>query len=566
MTAPRPEAPTPPGRLRRIRPLRPGDHGPVHEADGACFAVLPGAPAEGFETRGWLAAGRRALRPWRLVGGALLPLVPALAALSWNAPATALLLAGALLLALHAAECTTPGQRDASLAMHGPFWDRLLRLRPEAFARVPLPILGHRLATGLLGAMNQALGAQAQWHAALVLAGAFGILLAAAPVLALLAAGLLAAAAALLARLAAAAAAAGQAGAWRRGPTAVRIEELAQALPELRPLGAAGWATGRALRAGRRGDRAARQAEAASARLALAGGALPGVLALALSAAVLAGATPGLVLGDLAAALLACLPAGQAVVALAGLRGQAAMQAGRLRALERSIGAAAPADGLAGLPPPRLETLEVRGLGFAWPGAREPLLQDLSFTLRRGEVLALSGPSGGGKTTLLRLLLGLIRPQAGEILLNGRPIETYAPGPLRRRFGAVMQDPGPMITTVRHAICGEFPHDAAMLAELMALVGLEEAVAELPMGVETLVVEGVFPTALLGRLRIARALACAPELLVLDEALVSLDAAEAAALVGRLRARGLTMILCAHDPTQRALADRVIRLGDPREA
>lgn len=176
------------------------------------------------------------------------------------------------------------------------------------------------------------------------------------------------------------------------------------------------------------------------------------------------------------------------------------------------------------------------------------ILGPLALDLAPGETLALTGPSGVGKTTLLRLIAGLDRPGNGHV---------RAPA----RIGMVFQEPTLLPwRSARDNLTLTAGIDAETAAQALASVGLAGR-------------EGLYPGQLsLGqqrRLALARAFACAPELLLMDEPFVSLDAdlaREMMALFRRLRAAsGVASLLVTHAAEEaEALADRVVRLeGSP---
>ena len=187
--------------------------------------------------------------------------------------------------------------------------------------------------------------------------------------------------------------------------------------------------------------------------------------------------------------------------------------------------------------------VEARGVSF---GYDEPLLHDLSLSLRGGEVLALIGPNGGGKTTLLRLLAGLERPVSGTI--------ERQPG---SRIGFVFQDPHHQIfeRTVRKEMELEHPDPiTAIDAELQAarLADLDNAAPlSLSLGEQR-------------RLTIATALARRPNVLLLDEPFIGQDRRNVLWIIDRIRAvaaEGGAVVLVTHDiPLASALCDRLLYL------
>lgn len=179
----------------------------------------------------------------------------------------------------------------------------------------------------------------------------------------------------------------------------------------------------------------------------------------------------------------------------------------------------------------------------------------VDLEVARGEALGIAGGTGAGKSTLVRLLLGVERPDAGEVRLDGRLLEPGpASRPLRRRLGVVLQDPTTSLNPrlrvgtavaeglVAHGI-GTAEERRRRVAEALADVGLDPAIGRRR------------PSELSGgerqRAAIARALAPGPELLLLDEPVTALDATvqhRVLALVAELRARHrLTVVVVSHD-------------------
>jgi ABC-type glutathione transport system ATPase component len=226
------------------------------------------------------------------------------------------------------------------------------------------------------------------------------------------------------------------------------------------------------------------------------------------------------------------------------------------------------------------ELLEARGLTKEY-GTGHRVVDNVSFTIRRGETLGLVGESGSGKSTVARILLRLVEPTGGEVRYQGRDLlaasslETRA---MRRRMQIVFQDPyGALNPRMRvreilaepFAIYNEKPKAGlkAKLAEMLRTVGMEESALER------------FPHEFSGgqrqRINIARALALRPEFVVLDEPVSALDVSVGAQVVNLLRQLQreykLTYLFISHSmPLVRYLCDRVavmqrgrlVELGD----
>ena len=202
-------------------------------------------------------------------------------------------------------------------------------------------------------------------------------------------------------------------------------------------------------------------------------------------------------------------------------------------------------------------------------------LDDVSFTVARGEFFTLLGPSGCGKTTLLRLIAGFELPTGGELLLNGRPITDLPPN--RRRVNTVFQSYAlfPHLTTAENIGFGlkmlgrPAGEVKARVAEMLALVQLQALADRRP---------AQMSGGQQQRVALARALAPAPEVLLLDEPLSALDAKLRRGMqeeLKRLQAEtGITFVFVTHDQEEAlTMSDRVAvmsagriqQIGSPRE-
>jgi ATP-binding cassette subfamily B protein RaxB len=84
--------------------------------------------------------------------------------------------------------------------------------------------------------------------------------------------------------------------------------------------------------------------------------------------------------------------------------------------------------------------IELRNVSFRYAETEATVLEDISFVVEPGEFVTIMGPSGGGKTTLTKIMLGLLEPTRGEILIDGIPLSTIGPRAYREHVGAVMQE------------------------------------------------------------------------------------------------------------------------------
>jgi len=210
--------------------------------------------------------------------------------------------------------------------------------------------------------------------------------------------------------------------------------------------------------------------------------------------------------------------------------------------------------------------IELRGVTFAY-GIHDPeVLKGVSLHIRPGEHVAITGPSGGGKTTLTKILLGLLDPNAGEILIDGIPLPRYGRRAYRENVAAVLQDDVLFAGTVADNIAGFEPIDADRMAEAMKAAAIDEDVAAMPMRELTLV--GDMGSTLSGgqkqRILLARALYRQPKLLVMDEGTAHLDAGHERKVNAAISALGITRIVVAHRRETLAAAERVLILDGGR--
>jgi ATP-binding cassette, subfamily B, multidrug efflux pump len=192
-------------------------------------------------------------------------------------------------------------------------------------------------------------------------------------------------------------------------------------------------------------------------------------------------------------------------------------------------------------------------------------LEEVSFTVRRGETVALAGPSGGGKTTVTSLLLRFYEPTSGAILLDGVDIRRFSLRAWREAIGLVLQDihlfPGTIGDNLRVFADG-IPDER--LAGAVRSLGAEEILSRLPQGLSTDLAEGGQNLSMGERqlVSFARALVRDPQILVLDEATSSVDPGTERKLqesVERLR-RGRTSLVVAHRLSTITAADRILVL------
>lgn len=208
-------------------------------------------------------------------------------------------------------------------------------------------------------------------------------------------------------------------------------------------------------------------------------------------------------------------------------------------------------------------------IGFTYPDSAKPVLQQMSFNIRKGQSVAFVGPSGSGKTTAVDILLGLLEAQHGSIMIDGKPLANSDTRAWRRNFGYVPQSIYLSDDTIRNNIAFGQTRDAIDEARVHAVVEqaqLTEVLKQLPQGLDTMV--GDRGVRLSGgqrqRIGIARALYHNPPILVLDEATSALDneTEREITLAIRSLSGSKTIVLIAHRLSTVAHCDSIIFLAN----
>jgi len=204
--------------------------------------------------------------------------------------------------------------------------------------------------------------------------------------------------------------------------------------------------------------------------------------------------------------------------------------------------------------------IDVRGLTFAYQD--EPVLEGLDLSIAAGEKVAVVGASGGGKSTLVQLLLGLYQPQSGEIRFGGVPLEEISLGVVRDNVAVVLQHPALFNDTVRANLTMGRERDDHQCWRALEIAQLAETIRQLPDGLDSIV--GRSGVRLSGgqrqRLAVARMVLAEPKVVILDEATSALDAATEYALHQGLNRflQGRTTLIIAHRLSAVKQADRVL--------
>jgi ATP-binding cassette subfamily C protein len=247
---------------------------------------------------------------------------------------------------------------------------------------------------------------------------------------------------------------------------------------------------------------------------------------------------------------------------------------GNLRSLLSQCEAEAPRTHL----PPPAGRLAVEGLTVFGASKELPILQNIGFTLSPGQVLGLVGPSGGGKTTLVRTLVGALVPNQGRVRLDGADLADWDADRLGRHLGYMPQDIALMQGTVKQNICrfrdvlGEDPEavDAKAVAAAQS-AGAHDMILKLPMGYDTVLDWGGRGLSLgqAQRIALARALYDEPQFIALDEPNAHLDGEGEAMLMRalqELKARGAAVVLVAHRSSMLEVMDELLVLAQGRVA
>lgn len=341
---------------------------------------------------------------------------------------------------------------------------------------------------------------------------------------------------------------------------AARAAEAVFALGLLAPL-AKRWraaqaealaSAGRAVRRGKWVDAVAR-----AFRLAAAGG----MVAIGVLVVIAGEASPGSIIA-------ANILLGRLMLPIESAAG-ALRQYADARAAWRRIGAAlaapAPRRDRLSLPRPTARLLADRVV-FIPPGGDRPVLRGISFRVEPGEVVGILGPSAAGKSTLLRLIVGLEAPTAGALTLDGYATALWDRISLARHVGFAPQHLAFAEATVAETIARGCPVEPRAVIAVAKRVGLHRTIAALPHGYATPITEAGF--LLSGgqrqRLAIARALYGEPCLVVLDEPDAHLDEegeATVIAAIASVRARGGAVVFTTHRRALVAAADRLLVLS-----
>ena len=213
----------------------------------------------------------------------------------------------------------------------------------------------------------------------------------------------------------------------------------------------------------------------------------------------------------------------------------------------------------------QLQALELKNLKFRYADTEPWVINDISLRIEPGEHVAIVGCSGCGKTTLLKLMLGLIDPVSGERRVGEQLMSQTGKRAWRSQIGVVMQDDQLFAGSMEQNIAFFDPTpNLGQVQEAAQLAAIHDEISQMPMGYETLI--GDMGTAISGgqkqRILLARALYKKPQFLFLDEATSHLDVGRERQVTEAIKKLPMTRITIAHRPETIASADRVIVIND----
>lgn len=201
---------------------------------------------------------------------------------------------------------------------------------------------------------------------------------------------------------------------------------------------------------------------------------------------------------------------------------------------------------------------------FAYSSEDPNVVTDFSLDIAAGEMVTLTGPSGGGKTTLMKLMLGLYAPVEGQVKIDGRDLLSIDPSAWRSRVGVVMQDDRLLSGTIADNIAFFDPEiDMQRVMRAADAARIHETIIAIPMNYLAMI--GDMGSILSGgqkqRLLLARALYQEPDVLFLDEGTANLDVETEAEIVNLVATLDITRIIVAHRPAFLSASDRIIQIG-----
>lgn len=219
--------------------------------------------------------------------------------------------------------------------------------------------------------------------------------------------------------------------------------------------------------------------------------------------------------------------------------------------------------------------IEFRDLTYNYPGSDRAAVDNINFTIKKGERLAVVGQNGAGKTTLIKLMCGLYYPTSGSVLLNGTDVKEYNVDNYYTQFSAVFQDIFLVPISIARFIAGDGENiDRTKISNVLALSGLACVVEKLPNGMDTTLVKGIYDDGIdlsggeKQKLMLARALYKDAPVVVLDEPTAALDPIAENELYMKYAelTEGKTSVYISHRLSSTRFCDRIIYIKDGKIA
>lgn len=213
--------------------------------------------------------------------------------------------------------------------------------------------------------------------------------------------------------------------------------------------------------------------------------------------------------------------------------------------------------------------VEFEHVSYKYPNTNQFVIKDLNFSVKKGECIAVVGASGSGKSTIMNLIIGLLRPVDGQILIDGKPLDEYNLSEYRHNISVVPQNSILFSGTIRENITyGLEKYSEEELSAVVEKANLNEFIKDLPNGIDTVI--GEHGDKLSGgqkqRITIARALIRNPSILILDEATSALDNISEYHVQQAISSsiRGRTTFIVAHRLSTIRDADRILVMENGR--
>jgi len=205
-------------------------------------------------------------------------------------------------------------------------------------------------------------------------------------------------------------------------------------------------------------------------------------------------------------------------------------------------------------------SIVLESVGFTYGMGEAPVLRDVSLQIQPGEMVALVGPSGGGKTTLLKLMMGLYDPVVGRISVDGLPLSAMSKRAYRSCVGSIAQSDMLFSGSIAENIALFAPDmDLDRIQEVARLAHIHDEIQRMPLGYDSFV--GDMGSILSGgqkqRVLLARALYGGPKILFMDEGTANLDQGSESVVLAALRALKITRVVIAHRPKAIEAADKI---------